>query len=392
MDKPTLRELLKNPANVVLVLIFFTSIIVGSLFMFRVFYHENDNSEVAMKEIDDNLSYYLSVDTTDESGNPSKNIVLVLSDNNKFNLILSNEKKYGYSGLYVKKDNIIYLYTDKFYSSEVKAEFKEFIITIENDDLVLNSSINNTSNYRLKKSNLSDIKSKGFNNVNINTSQINYSYMDSDNENIYNSIYSLTSPYNVIKFIDRIGNHIVLQAEGNVVRDSSIYSGNAIYRRYINPYYILEFILPNISEDNYNANTINEYVRNIFKTEINFNNLGNIKYNGKVYNYENDAYHKINDNTENLNNSYIKRVYNYEIIDNKLYVYEIAVGYECSGGTCKFYPFTEINQDERNYYDFTASSIDIINVLNNKDKINYFKWTFEIDENSNYIFETLEFI
>ena len=394
MEKPSLKDLLRNPANVVLVLIFFISILVGFLFVVRIFYHSDDDSIVAMKEISDNLTYYVSYDALLPDGNKAPKVALVLNDNKEFNLMILNNNVSGYTGTFIKKDKDVKLYSDKYYASKIINDYKLFSLTYdENNELILSTYLNGINTYKFKKSDAKEIKSLGFNNTSVKVNNLNnYTYEDSDKDTILNGVYCLTSPYNVIKFIDRIGNNLVTPLDINIEQNTSIFNGQFIGRRNINQYYLLQLVIPNVPNEDYSKSNISSLANNIFKTDINYNNFTNIKINGKPYTLENDKYIVSSNNTENINSNYLKRVYNYESYDNKLYIYEYFVGYECSDGTCRYYPFTQINQDEKSYYDFESNSIDIYTILLNNEKLNSFKWTFTLDADGNYYFESLEYI
>ena len=84
MDRPSLRDLLKNPANVILVFIFTISLFIRSLFVFRIIYHKTEEPVIAMKELDDTLSYYVSTNTVDKNNESAKKIALILDSREFF--------------------------------------------------------------------------------------------------------------------------------------------------------------------------------------------------------------------------------------------------------------------------------------------------------------------
>lgn len=384
MDKPSLKELLKNPANVILLFIFLISVFVGSLFIFRIFYHKADNTTIAMKELDDSLIYYISTSQLDNNGSEAKKVALILDGKNQFNFILNDNQTTGYTGTYVINDNIIKLFTDTYYSGKARNEYKLFTLTtLDDGSLVLNNSINNVSNYKFNKVNSNMFKSSGYNKLTVENNQTKYTYKDSDNESVSSGTYTLNSPYLVMKYIDRIN---------EFYSDSfatSIYNVHLLSRRYINSSQILSFILPNIDINTVTGDILNTISNSLFYFNLYFDNIPEINYKGNKYLFMDNKYVNTNEVTGEKYNNIIKRVYNYEIIDQKLVIDEIVIAYECSNGVCKYYPVTDLTSDVKNYYDFTTSSINIDKILYNIDKINHYTWTFVLNGDS-YLFESIE--
>lgn len=380
MDKITLKQLLKNPANVILVFIFVISLFVGSLFIFRIVYHKTPEATIAMKELDDSLIYYISKSNDDSD----KRVALILDGRSKFNLILNNEQTSGFTGTYVQIDNTIYLYTNYYYNGKAKNDYKVLTLNVLDDStLILNYSLNNIDSYELDKVSSSMFKSNGFNNLSVSSNQYIYTYLDSDNETISNNIYSLDSIYSVIKFIDRYSSFLTDNLQ------DYLYSSNITNKYGINQNQILNFIIPNINDEHLNTDIINNFSNNIFKSNIPFDDKLEILSNGYKYVLDQNRYVKNQDITDNKINNVIKRIYNYQMVGQRLTIDEILIAYECSNDVCRFYPFTNINDEEKNYYDFTTSSIDIDKILLNIDKINHYTWTF-INENNQFCFESLE--
>lgn len=375
--KISLKELLKNPANVILVLIFIISIVVGSLFVFRIFYHKDEDVVVAMKELDDTLIYYASNNQTDLNGNPAENIALILDGKNKFNLIINGNLGVGYTGNYIQKDKNILLFSDLSYSSQTKNEYRLFTIVVQEDgSLILSNTINNVTNYVLTKTVSNEMKTKGFNNLSISSDR----QIENDKFNIISNGYKLNSIYDVLGYINNIND---LYSD-NIY--SSIYSLNDLNRRNITSNQIISSIFDNTDGTNYDINTLNQIASNIYNVNI---NPEEISYLGNKYIYTNDKYEKSNDVTGTRFENLYKRIYNYEVIDSKLYVYEIYIAYECMDGACKFYPITDLNNENKNYYDFTTSSLDVSLILANIDKMNHYKWVFSFNDESGYSFEQL---
>ena len=384
MDRPSLRDLLKNPANVILVFIFTISLFVGSLFIFRIIYHETEEPVIAMKELDDTLSYYVSTNTVDKNNESAKKIALILDSKDKFNLILNEDQSIGFTGTYVKTDNLIKLYTNVYYNGKEKNDYKVFTLTIlEDNSLSLNSSINNVDNYILSKVNSSFFKSQGYNNLSIKSNQISYTYQDDYKETILNNIYSLNSTYSVIKFIDN------LNVFYNDSLSESLYNGFSFNKWSLNQNQILNFLLPNINDDELSLDVINNLSDNIFRSNIYFNNLNEISNKGFKYVLNDNKYINTNEVVGDRINNIIKRVYNYQMIGQKLIIDEIIVAYECADNVCRFYPITDIYSDVKNYYDFTTTNIDIDNILLNIDKLKHYTWTF-ISENNEFYFESIQ--
>lgn len=384
MDKPSLKELLKNPANVILLFIFLISVVVGSLFIFRIFYHKADNTTIAMKELDDSLIYYISTSQLDNNGFEAKKVALILDGKNQFNFILNDNQTTGYTGTYVINDNTIKLFTDTYYSGKSRNEYKLFTLTtLDDGSLVLNNSINNVSNYKFNKVNSNMFKSSGYNKLTVENNQTKYTYKDSDNESISSGTYTLNSPYLVMKYIDRI-NEFYSDSFA-----SSIYNVHLLSRRYINSSQILSFILPNIDINTVTGDILNTISNSLFYFNLYFDNIPEINYKGNKYLFMDNKYVNTKEVTGEKYNNIIKRVYNYEIIDQKLVIDEIVIAYECSNGVCKYYPVTDLTSDVKNYYDFTTSSINIDKILYNIDKINHYTWTFVLNGDS-YLFESIE--
>jgi len=384
MDKPSLKELLKNPANVILLFIFLISVVVGSLFIFRIFYHKADNTTIAMKELDDSLIYYISTSQLDNNGSEAKKVALILDGKNQFNFILNDNQTTGYTGTYVINDNTIKLFTDTYYSGKSRNEYKLFTLTtLDDGSLVLNNSINNVSNYKFNKVNSNMFKSSGYNKLTVENNQTKYTYKDSDNESISSGTYTLNSPYLVMKYIDRI-NEFYSDSFA-----SSIYNVHLLSRRYINSSQILSFILPNIDINTVTGDILNTISNSLFYFNLYFDNIPEINYKGNKYLFMDNKYVNTKEVTGEKYNNIIKRVYNYEIIDQKLVIDEIVIAYECSNGVCKYYPVTDLTSDVKNYYDFTTSSINIDKILYNIDKINHYTWTFVLNGDS-YLFESIE--
>lgn len=384
MDKPSLKELLKNPANVILLFIFLISVFVGSLFIFRIFYHKADNTTIAMKELDDSLIYYISTSQLDNNGFEAKKVALILDGKNQFNFILNDNQTTGYTGTYVINDNVIKLFTDTYYSGKARNEYKLFTLTtLDDGSLVLNNSINNVSNYKFNKVNSNMFKSSGYNKLTVENNQTKYTYKDSDNESVTSGTYTLNSPYLVMKYIDRI-NEFYSDSFA-----SSIYNVHLLSRRYINSSQILSFILPNIDINTVTGDVLNTISNSLFYFNLYFDNIPEINYKGNKYLFMDNKYVNTKEVTGEKYNNIIKRVYNYEIIDQKLVIDEIVIAYECSNGVCKYYPVTDLTSDVKNYYDFTTSSINIDKILYNIDKINHYTWTFVLNGDS-YLFESIE--
>ena len=248
---------------------------------------------------------------------------------------------------------------------------------------MLDGTINNVTNYTFNKVTSNAFKSSGYSTSSVDIKLPKYTYLDNDNENLNSEIYALNSTYSVIKFIDRI-NTFYTDSIG-----TSIYSNNNLSRRYTNSNQILSFILPNIDIDKTSGDVLNQLSNNIFKTYLNFNNSSEISYLGIKYIFDDNKYLKTSEVTGEKINNIIKRVINYQLIDKRLIIDEIFIGYECTDGICKFYPITEINNEQKNYYDFTTSSIDMDEILKNVDKINHYTWTF-VNENDNFYFDSIQ--
>lgn len=384
MDKPTLKELLKNPANIVLLFIFLISLFVGSLFVFRIFYHKSDNTVIAMKELNDSLIYYVSASQPDNNGSEAKKAALILDGKNRFNFILNDRQTTGFTGTYIVSDNVIKLFTDTYYNGKARNDYRLFTLTqLDDGSLILNNSINDVDNYKFNKVNSSLFKSSGYNVLSVENNQPRYTYKDSDNEAISSEMYALNSSYLVIKFIDRVNE---FYTDSFI---SSIYNVQSLSRRYISPSQILSFILPNINMDTTTGDILNTLSNSVFYYNLYFNNISEISYKGNKYLFTDNKYVNTKELTGDKYNNIVKRVYNYQLINNKLIVDEIVIAYECSNGICKYYPITELNNDVKNYYDFTTSSVNIDEILYNIDKINHYTWTF-VQDGDNYVFESIE--
>lgn len=384
MDRLSLKDLLKNPANVILVFIFMISLLVGSLFIFRIIYHKTEDPVIAMKELDDSLIYYVSTNTVDKNNENAKKIALVMDGKDKFNLILSDDQLIGFTGTYVKTNNTIKLFTDTYYNGKEKNDYKIFTLTIlEDDSLSLNNSLNNIDNYVLNKVNSNSFKSKGYNNLSVNSNQLKYTYKDDYKETISSGVYGLNSTYSVIKFIDGLN---VFYSD---TINESLYNGTSFNRWSLSQKQILNFLLTNIEDNDLNTDILNSFSNSIFKSSLYFDNLIEISNKGYKYVLNDNRYSNSNEIMGSKINNIIKRVYNYQMEGHKLIIDEILIAYECTSSVCRFYPITDINSDIKNYYDFTTTNIDIDNILLNIDKIKHYTWTF-INENNEFYFESIQ--
>ena len=388
--KISFKDFFKNPANLILFLVFLLSIIIGFLFVYRFVHEKDDDAEVNMKEIADNYIYYASVKQLNLNGEEVEDIVLVLDDKNNFTLLLSDRDKNGYVGFYTKDDSSINLFTNYYFSLNQKSEFKYYKLNINEDgSLVFESQLNNTI-YTLKKCTFSDLKSRGFNNLNINVNDILYF---GDPKTDFSSDFSFKSVDDTLMYIQKLnGVNISSNISNNYNSLNHLY-GNAPINKYnLNYNIMLEFILPSIENEEYfTTDNINNFAIGVFGKEINFNILNTFNYNGYKYMLNQNKFVKLEPLSDNnINNNIIKRIYNYEIIDNKLYVYDILINYECSSDECKYYPHYYENVSEKTYFDFITKSNSIIDVLNNISKFSSYKWTFDITDSGNYVFESFQ--
>lgn len=387
--KISYKDLFKNPANIILLLVFILSIITGFLFVYRSVHEKSENKDVNMKEISDNYLYYASTHQVNLNSEEVEDVVLILDDKNTFTLILSDKEKTGYVGLYTKDDSSINLFTNYYFSLDQKNEFKYFRLNITQDgSFVFDKALNNTV-YNLKETSYSDLKSRGYKNLNVNNA-----FNSDDNKNSASNNFELKTADDVIKFIQNLnGDNIITNTTNNTNNSfNHLYGPNLINRYNLNNNIMLEFIIPNIDNDDFSTDNINNMAQSIFNHEINFNYLNSFDYNGFKYASNGSTFIKTVEVDNNSNSNFIKRVYNYEVIDNNLYIYEILINYECSDNSCRFYPHYEEGATEKNYFDFAANSSDLINILSNISKINSFKWTFNMTESGNYVFDSFQLI
>lgn len=391
------KELFKNPANILLVIIFFLSLFVGLLFVVRIFNSNNNDDEVVMNEIKDEGDIFVSKNELNVEGAKAQTLVLTLNKDNTFTLAIMGDNNYGYSGIYTENETTITLFTDYIYSStNKKNEYKMISINKNASDyLVFNNAFNNTTNFELVKKSKDDVKESNYKNYYLIFDKKEYTYLDDDNNTINNGNYNISSSYAAIKMIDRINKGYVQSEYDYQINAviSSLYNGLTVNKYNISNYQILEFILPNLTNNEYLTSNINNFTLSVFAKNININDYTSVVYNNSLYSLVDGKYSEVNKlDKNNNNNNFVKRIYNYEIINNKLYIYEVYVGYICDNNTCKFYPINYNMTDEHLYYDFETKDSSINSVLSNLDKMKHYVWVFNIESDNNYYFESLEFV
>ena len=134
------------------------------------------------------------------------------------------------------------------------------------------------------------------------------------------------------------------------------------------------------SEDCYSGEEIKNMVAKLFDYNVTFEDDTTISVDCNLYNYSSKN-NEFYDSTGGLGTviDYVKAMYDYNLEDDKLYIYEVVGEYDFSADAYNLSSGEQV-----------SGKLTTDNLLKNKDSFNKYKWTFQKNDKGNYVYKNVE--
>ena len=403
MSKKKKVKVFEKNVNLIIICIFSISIVVALLFLVRSFGNNDDTLSEDGKKIlakNENITYLYGEYDYEDSNIISDKVTMTLEENGKFSILYYKDSLIGYVGTYKKEDDKLVLYTEYIVSDFVRPEYRTLYLTKVNNDEYTFNGFNGELNLNIKKTTKNEANKDYFVRYrDIIKEKKLYLYSNDDDMTINQGIYTLNNVNTIFKYIDRlnnsnVGTYVTSEDNTNIYDASTIYTGEDITKYNITDNQKLYIGFSNVKEENYYKDVLSSVIQGFFGKWFDINNYNNIVIGNKLYNFNETNYALVGSDNKVSNTNLVKRIYDYKIEGNNLYVYELITSYKCDNKICRYMPYTSKYSvgNESNTYDFTTKSVEEFDILDHKDKVENFMWTFTKDYNGNYTFESLQLL